>query len=172
MGAAFPEHPGGIGFIPVGLAFPKDRNSESFSGSLRSVAQHRHRGLGCFQSGNLPIHNHPPPCPGKVSEGSLKCTSQTFPWGMFQENSWLWLGEALAWFMELELPYMEIQGMLGWVDDPASPFPARTDEGEELGSGREIGKGCWGQLCLGFRNPSHLGIPSPAEGFGTTQGWH
>lgn len=71
-----------------------------------------------------------------MSEGSLKCTSRTFPWGMFQENSWLWLGEALAWFMELELPYMEIQeiqGMLGWVDDPASPFPDRTDEGEELG---------------------------------------
>lgn len=174
MGAAFPEHPGGIGFIPVGLAFPKDRNSESFSGSLRSVAQHQHRGLGCFQSGNLPIQNHPPRALGRCLKGALNALPELSHGECSRRipgSGWAkpWLG---LWSWSFHTPkFREYWGglmiLLHHSHSQLEPMKERN-----WGSGREVGKGYWGQLCLGFRNSSHLGIPSPAEGFGTTQGWH
>lgn len=64
-------------------------------------------------------------------------------------------GAGASIFRASPSPIPKNQGMLGWVGDPASAFPDRTNEGEELGSGRS-----WERLCLGFRNSSHLDIPS------------
>lgn len=64
-------------------------------------------------------------------------------------------GAGASIFRATPSPIPKNQGMLGWVDDPASAFPDRTDEGEELGKGRS-----WERLCLGFRNSSRRGIPN------------